>query len=104
MSMSRHPRVQQEYEQRLKDIEEMGLTPEEYLINTLPWANGVAYVPNEFPYEGDFNHFILWFLDKTQEEIDKVLNTIRKHKNCTIIRNHTKDQSVKNLVHYHVFI
>ena len=101
--MSRSPEVQRRYEERLKEIKESGLTPEQYLTDTLPWLNGVAYVKNEFPYEGDFEHYVLWFKDKSEGEIERLVSLIKRHTLVTIKRNETKDQSVKGLVHYHVF-
>ena len=63
---------------------------------------------NDFPYdiEPNINHYILWIKDESLSIEDIIYSSFKIDKKEDILwyRNSPENRSIKNIIHYHIFL
>ena len=78
----------------------------EYIMNNIIKSNKYIIVDNTFPYdlEENIEHNLLWVNPETvlsESDVEDIINEV--YSDNIYFRNIPKNQSVKGIVHYHIF-
>ena len=96
-----------------QQLKQSGIKVEEYIKQNVLKGNNVVYTHNRFPYALDpgIKHDLIWIQPGHQISIQEVERIIRENnpnicleKQCVYFKNVPKNQSIRAIEHYQVFI
>ena len=100
----RKPEIEEKY---IAHVQSLNGEVHEYIMNNIIKANKYIIVDNTFPYDVEENleHKLLWINPDTvlqEDEVDKIISSVFGE--TIYFRNEPKNQSVKGIAHYHIFV
>ena len=104
---------EEQYMQHSQKLKQDGIKLEEYISNTILRDSLIKYTYNRFPYnvEPGIKHDLLWIKpghSLTIQEVQKIIKEnnpgICLETQCVYFKNVPKNQSIKTIEHYQIFI
>ena len=104
---------EEQYMNHCQQLKQSGIKVEEYIKQNVLKGNNVVYTNNRFPYDLDtgIKHDLIWIQPGHHISIQEVERIIRENnpnicleKQCVYFKNVPKNQSIRAIEHYQVFI
>ena len=105
--ISRKKEVQDRYNSHVKYLKSINKSTGDYIMETFVKDKDYHLCLNTFPYncEDGIEHWLLWINPNTNIKLAHVEQILNKNfKKFVFFRNIIELQSVKSIVHYHVFV
>ena len=106
----RDPRVESEYKEHSRLLKSKGISVHDYIMKTFLKDLDYNFAPNTFPYHlNHIQHWVLWIRPGITISEKEIINKIERNFNVdsnelVIFKNKSNNQSIKSIIHYHIFI
>ena len=109
VQLSRKKEVEQNYISHKEKLKRDTINIHDYIKKNIIGDRKYVFTQNQFPYnlESNIQHDLLWInpeLDLDIESIYKLISNEYKSKKIVFFKNVSALQSIKSIIHYHIFV